>query len=63
MNEFLICVFESLTKILTALNLLLEDVMKTTDLMTAPHRRRLSELLPESQSLTCFSLTLLSAHF
>lgn len=52
MNEFLICMFESLMKILTTLSLLLQNIMRNTDLVTAPHQRLLPELLPESQSVS-----------
>lgn len=51
-NVFLICIFESLMKILTTLSLLLENIMRCTDLMTAPHQRRLSEFLPKSLSVS-----------
>lgn len=37
MNEFLICLFESLMKILTNLSLLLQNTERKTVLMTVPH--------------------------
>lgn len=44
--------FESLMKILTPLSLLLQNIVRNTDLMTDPHQRLLSELLTESQSVS-----------
>lgn len=53
MNEFLICLFESLMKILTSLSLLLQNIMRNTDLMTAPHQGLLPGLFPGSLSHVC----------
>lgn len=53
MNEFLVCLFESLMKILTSLSLLLQNIMRNTDLMTAPHQGLLPGLLTGSLSHVC----------
>lgn len=62
MNEFLICLFESLVKILTSLSLLLQNIMRNTDLVTAPQQGLLPGLFPSS-CLTRVSQMQLSAHF